>query len=96
MSSRMFGSPNPSDPPFSSSSMSSRRYASPTPSLTFQSNSMQARSPTLYNETSTDENSIYQIAMKKVYEASWKFDRGKNGEFLKVLNFLISLLFKIY
>lgn len=57
---------------------------------------MQAKSPTLYNETSTDENSIYQIAMKKVYEASWKFDRGKNGEFLKVPNYLIRLLFKLY
>jgi hypothetical protein len=33
-----------------------------------------------------DENSeIYQSAMSKLYEAAWKFDRGKNGDLLKVL-----------
>ena len=35
-----------------------------------------------------DENDlICQTALAKLYEASWKFDRGKNGDLLKVLNF---------
>lgn len=31
-----------------------------------------------------EASDTYRQAMDKVYEASWKFDRGKNGEFLKV------------
>lgn len=31
-----------------------------------------------------DESPHYQSAMSKIYEASWKFDRGKNGDLLKV------------
>ena len=28
----------------------------------------------------------YQSAMSKIYDASWKFDRGKDGDFLKTLD----------
>ena len=64
--------------------MSRDRYSSP-PKTTSSSLHERAKSPLLYNETSTDE-SLYQVAMKKVYEAAWRFDRGKNGDFLKVLH----------
>ena len=45
-----------------------------------------AKSPLLFNETSStaENDSLYQQALKKVYEASWRFDRGKDGELLKV------------
>jgi hypothetical protein len=43
-----------------------------------------ARSPLLFNESAADRSPLYQEAMAKVYEAAWKFDRGKDGDFLKV------------
>ena len=56
-----------------------------------------SRSPLLFNETAKDESPLYQAAMAKVYEASWKFDRGKNGDFLKVgvANFKMIAVFLI-
>jgi hypothetical protein len=74
--------------------MSRDRYSSP-PKTTGSFNA-RAKSPLLYNETSTDEGSLYQIAMKKVYEASWRFDRGKNGDFLKVYLPLLFLNFIVF
>lgn len=32
-----------------------------------------------------EENPFYQEAMPKIYEACWKFDRGKDGDLLKTL-----------
>jgi len=47
---------------------------------------------TLISEGAIDEeNPAYQSAMSKIYEASWKFDRGKNGELLKVENIIFHL-----
>jgi len=34
----------------------------------------------------TGKSELHQETMKKIYEASWKFDRGKNGDFLKNLD----------
>jgi hypothetical protein len=33
-----------------------------------------------------EESPSYKLAMEKLYEASWKFDRGKNGDLLKTLD----------
>lgn len=33
-----------------------------------------------------EESPNYRSAMEKLYEASWKFDRGKNGDLLKTLD----------
>lgn len=41
-----------------------------------------AKSPIL--RQMNDESPVYDNAMSKLYEAAWKFDRGKNGDFLKV------------
>jgi hypothetical protein len=43
-----------------------------------------SRSPIARNKAVDESSDIYRQAMDKVYEASWKFDRGKNGDFLKV------------
>lgn len=43
-----------------------------------------SRSPIERNKAVDEASDIYRQAMDKVYEASWKFDRGKNGDFLKV------------
>lgn len=43
-----------------------------------------SRSPIARNKAVDEASDIYRQAMDKVYEASWKFDRGKNGDFLKV------------
>lgn len=39
------------------------------------------------------EDPAYQSAMEKLYEASWKFDRGKNEDLLKVGTSTFYLLF---
>ena len=69
---------------------------SPSPTAGFKrsaSPNARARSPLLFNEAALDQPPLYQAAMAKLYDASWKFDRGKNGEFLKVIQ---SLRFDIY
>lgn len=33
-----------------------------------------------------ENDPAYKSAMQKIYEASWKFDRGKNEDLLKVTN----------
>jgi len=43
-----------------------------------------SRSPIAMNKAVDESSDTYRHAMDKVYEASWKFDRGKNGDFLKV------------
>lgn len=43
-----------------------------------------SRSPIARNKAVDEASDTYRQAMDKVYEASWKFDRGKNGDFLKV------------
>lgn len=43
-----------------------------------------ARSPVTLNKNVNEKSEIYRQAMDKLFEASWKFDRGKNGDFLKV------------
>ena len=43
-----------------------------------------SRSPIAKNKAVDESSETYRQAMDKVYEASWKFDRGKNGDFLKV------------
>lgn len=41
-----------------------------------------------------DENDpVCQAALMKLYEASWKFDRGKNGDLLKVTYYIYFNLF---
>jgi len=38
------------------------------------------------NDNRVDEtNEVYQAAIAKLYDSSWKFDRGKNGDLLKTL-----------
>jgi len=38
------------------------------------------------NDNRVDEtNEMYQGALSKLYDSSWKFDRGKNGDLLKVV-----------
>ena len=44
-----------------------------------------------------DENDpVCQAALAKLYEASWKFDRGKNGDLLKVTVMILFIYFPIF
>jgi hypothetical protein len=49
-------------------------------------NERQSSSPIISKRhPAVDESSAeYQAAMNKLYDAAWKFDRGKNGDLLKV------------